>query len=144
MKERIKYIKNIIFDVGEVLLSYRWKDMLLDHGLTLERAEQVGETMFEDALWKKLDLGEYSVEEVIRAYEEKYPKYGADIRWFISHGEQMHVPRTRIWKQLRQLKEKGYNIYLLSNYSEELFRKHTKNASFIDDIAGSGFILCTS
>ena len=26
-------IKNIIFDVGEVLLGYRWKAMLMDYGL---------------------------------------------------------------------------------------------------------------
>ena len=136
MKERMKHIKNIIFDVGEVLLSYRWKDMLLDHGLSLERAEQVGEIMFEDQLWKKLDMGEYLVEEVIAAYETKYPAYGADIRWFITHGEQMHVPREKIWKQLGQLKEKGYNIYLLSNYSEQLFQKHTKGADFLQVIDG--------
>ena len=26
-------IKNIIFDVGDVLIGYRWKEMLLDHGI---------------------------------------------------------------------------------------------------------------
>ena len=30
----MEQIKNIIFDVGDVLLSYRWKYMLMDYGLT--------------------------------------------------------------------------------------------------------------
>ena len=34
---------------------------------------------------------------------------------------------------LRELKEKGYRIYLLSNYSKDFFQKHTKDASFMRD-----------
>ena len=34
------------------------------------------------------------------------------------------------------LKEKGYKIYLLSNYSEELFHVHTKGAKFLDVLDG--------
>ena len=31
-------IKNLIFDIGNVLLEYRWHQMLLDYGLTKEEA----------------------------------------------------------------------------------------------------------
>ena len=41
----------------------------------------------------------------------------------------------RLKRKLFTMK-KGYKIYLLSNYSEELFRKHTREASFMDDIDG--------
>ena len=34
------------------------------------------------------------------------------------------------------MKEQGYRIYLLSNYSELLFQQHTKNASFLQYIDG--------
>ena len=34
------------------------------------------------------------------------------------------------------LKEKGYKIYILSNYPESLFKKHTEYADFMDDIDG--------
>ena len=51
-------MKNIIFDVGDVLLEYRWKDMLVeDYGMTEERAVQIGKSMFDDPLWSGLDLG---------------------------------------------------------------------------------------
>ena len=32
--------KNLIFDVGNVLLEYRWNQMLLDYGLSKEEAEE--------------------------------------------------------------------------------------------------------
>ena len=35
-------IKNIIFDVGEVLLGYRWKEMLMDYGHKESEAIRVG------------------------------------------------------------------------------------------------------
>ena len=48
-------MKNIIFDVGDVLLEYRWKDMLVeDYGMTEERAVQIGKSMFDDPLWRIL------------------------------------------------------------------------------------------
>ncbi len=129
-------IKNIIFDVGDVLIEYRWLDMLMEHGLSQEEAEKIGQTMFSDSLWLELDLSILSDEEIIRRYQEKYPQYAEVIAWFITHGEYMHTKRKRIWKQVHELKKQGYHLYILSNYSENLFRKHTKGADFLKDMDG--------
>lgn len=129
-------IKNIIFDVGEVLMGYRWKDMLMDYGMTEKQALFVGNMIFEDPLWEELDLAERKQSEIIADYARKYPDYEKDITWFITHGEYMHVPREDVWEKVHQLKQKGYGIYILSNYSEELFQKHTKGSPFIKDADG--------
>ena len=129
-------IKNIIFDVGEVLIEYRWKDMLMDYGLDEESAIKLGEKMFHSPLWTTLDLGMMTDEEIIMEYKKRYPEDAEIISWFISHGEYMHVPRTDIWEKVHALKEQGYSIYLLSNYSKGLFDKHTKDATFLNDITG--------
>lgn len=129
-------IKNLVFDVGEVLLEYRWKDMLMDYGMTEEKALFLGNTMFNDPLWEELDLADRSWEEIIVDYIRKYPDYEREITWFMTHGEYMHVQRTDVWEKVHELKEKGYRIYILSNYSEELFRKHTEGAGFIKDADG--------
>lgn len=125
-------IKNIILDVGDVLLEYRWKDMLMDHGLCEEDAVRVGQEIFESPLWGKgLDLGIMPQEEVIAQFRAEFPEDGDAIEWFIKNGEQMHVARPEIWECVRHLKEQGYGIYLLSNYSENLFQKHTKDVDFM-------------
>lgn len=130
-------VKNIIFDVGEVLLEYRWKDMLVkDYGCSPKTALEIGDIVFHDSLWKEFDLGNLSQKEVIAAYEIKYSRYAKEIKWFIEHGELMHVQRPDVWELLHQLKEKGYKIYLLSNYSKEFFAKHTQNAVFLEYIDG--------
>lgn len=129
-------IKNLIFDVGEVLLGYRWKDMLLEHGLSEEDAEEVGTTVFNDVSWNLFDLGEMNTCEVITEYGRKYPALAENISWFLNHAELMPVKRPDVWERMLELKEKGYRIYLLSNYSEELFEKHTREAEFLNYIDG--------
>ena len=46
------------------------------------------------------------------------------------------LPQKEGQKRLHLLKEKGYKIYLLSNYSKDLFEKHTKGADFLNNIDG--------
>lgn len=132
-------IKNLVFDVGDVLIDFRWRDMLLDYGLTEEQAWEINAYVFNDpeGLWDQFDLGNIGEEELICAYEKKHPEYAKVIRWFISHGQYMHVPRPRVWEKVHELKLKGYGIYLLSNYSEVLFKKHTGEATFWPDIDGA-------
>ena len=129
-------IKNVIFDVGEVLIGYRWKEMLLERGMTEERAEIIGKIMFGDNLWRKFDEGIMPFGEVINEYKEKYTEYAEDIEWFITNGERMSVQRPDLWKKIYDLKEKGYKIYLLSNYSKILFEQHTKDSGFMEIIDG--------
>ena len=44
-------IQTIIFDVGEVLLEYRWLEMLTDYGLSEAEASVIGNMIFADPLW---------------------------------------------------------------------------------------------
>lgn len=131
-------IRNIVFDIGNVLFDYRWKEMLMDYGLTESDAERVGREMFDDPknLWHEYDLANYSGEELIQAYSEQWPQDAEPIAWFIRHGEYMTVPRPKVWEKVHALKEKGYRLYLLSNYPEELFYKHTEYADFMSDMDG--------
>ena len=124
-------IKNIIFDVGDVLLEYRWKDMLKDYGLPDAEAYKVGNLMFNDNLWHEFDLANMTRDEIVGQYLKNYPDYAEVMQWFMTHGELMHVKREDVWEKAQKLKEKGYGIYILSNYSQELFEKHTKDAPFI-------------
>ena len=131
-------IKNLIFDVGGVLFDYRWKEMFMDYGLDEDNAIRVGTQMFNDPdrTWDIFDLGIKSDEEIADIFCKKYPGDEDVIRWFIRHGEYMQVPRPKVWKKVHELKQKGYKIYILSNYPESLFKKLTEYADFMDDIDG--------
>ena len=131
-------IRNLIFDVGNVLVEYRWFDMLTkDYGLSAEEANRIGNEMFEPDLWGvELDGGKITLDEAILKYGEMYPQDITVIEWFLRNGELMAVKRPEIWEKIARLKEKGYKIYILSNYSKELFEKHTKDAAFLKVLDG--------
>ena len=130
-------IKNIIFDVGDVLLEYRWKDMLMDYGLPETEAVRVGTMMFEDPLWSKMDLADRKGEQaIVEAYLKKYPDDAETISWFLQHVELMHVPREDVWERVHRIKQLGYKLYILSNYPESMFETHARHASFMADMDG--------
>ena len=129
-------IKNIIFDIGSVLIGYRWKDMCLDAGWEEDRADKIGRGFFLSPLWPDFDAGLITAEELIRSVVEKYPDMEEDARWFIGSGKKMTLERPKIWELVRKLKEKGYGIYVLSNYSEELFAVHTDGLPFWEQVDG--------
>ena len=60
-------IRNLIFDVGDVLVEYRWFEMLTrDYGLSEAEAKRIGEEMFDNEIWVQgLDGGRLSLEEAI-------------------------------------------------------------------------------
>lgn len=129
-------IKNLIFDVGNVLFEYRWYQMLLDYGLSEEEAQVARPLIFDNKLWDEFDLGNLEHQEIIDRYCKELPQYEELLRWFFGNLELMHVSRTDVWEKVHVLKEKGYRIYLLSNYSADFFAAHTKGASFMGDLDG--------
>lgn len=129
-------IKNLIFDVGNVLFEYRWYQMLLDYGLTEEEAKVAAPLIFDNELWKEFDLGNLKFQDIVDSYCRELPQYERLLRWFFGNLELMHIGRTDVWKKVHTLKQKGYRIYLLSNYSAEFFDAHTKDASFMDGLDG--------
>ena len=134
---KVKMIKNIIFDVGEVLLGYHWQYVFEQAGLSYEEGNRIGQALFADELWETLDLGNMSHAEVKEAYQKKFPKDADAIGFFFDRADLMQIERPEVWERVGRLKEKGYGIYLLSNYSEVLFQTHTRGASFLEVIDGA-------
>ncbi|MBR5337080.1 MAG: HAD family phosphatase [Lachnospiraceae bacterium] len=124
-------IKNVVFDIGGVLLEYRWRDLLKSFGATDEEAEAVAGITFSDPAWRAMDRGEMSLDETREYFVKTYPDHGYLLDCFLSHPEGMPVDRPAVWEKMRLVKEAGYRIYILSNYGEELFRCHVSGKEFM-------------
>lgn len=129
-------IKNIVFDIGDVLVEYRWYELCMDFGLSREEAHRVGKEIFRNPHWDILDLGTIDFEIIKDAYAKMYPEDEAAIRYFLDHGEDLHIVREEVWDRAFLLKEKGYRIYLLSNYPEHLFKKHIEGSRIMEIVDG--------
>lgn len=130
-------IKNLIFDVGNVLFHYRWLEALVDTGMTREQAAAAGPKIFDETpLWREFDAGNIDLPGIIEGYGELFPEFKDNIAEFITRAERMPIDRPEVWEKMKRLKDKGYRIYLLSNYSDYLFNRHTEGKAFLDYIDG--------
>ena len=70
--------RNLIFDVGDVLLEYRWFEMLTEDMVFLkQKQKRIGGEMFDREIWEMgLDGGRLTTDEAIARYKERYPKDG--------------------------------------------------------------------
>ena len=123
--------KNLIFDVGGVLIGYRWKEMFMDDfGLSDEGAEELGRRIFDDPIWPDFDRGLVEIDALVDHYCALYPDSDYYIRRLFYENDKMATEREAVWEKMKEIKAGGSNIYILSNYSEYLFKKHTGHMPF--------------
>lgn len=128
--------KNIIFDVGGVLLSYRWLGIIMETIPDEGEARAFARRLFDDPLWLEFDIELRPFDDVVEDYVRKYPEDEEHIRYVLGHLERMPLPRKRTWEKIHDLKRAGYSLYLLSNYSSRMFHAHTDGLPFLDDMDG--------
>lgn len=110
-------IKNIIFDMGQVLIHWDPKVLLAQYGLTPEEHKLVSQELFQNVEWVQLDHGtitwDEAVERVCRRLPEKYHDIVNEMtrNWWNC----ALTPVDGMGQLVKEVREAGYNIYLLSN-----------------------------
>lgn len=115
-------IKNIIFDMGQVLI--RWQPDLLIAHLELSKEDEalVLREVFQSVEWVQLDHGTISETDAAKAMCGRLPEYLHDaartlvMDWW----KRPLVPMPGMAELVGELKGKGYGIYLLSNAGTSL------------------------
>lgn len=132
----VKRIKNVIFDVGDVLVSFRYRDYMSDLGFPEETVEFLKDNMIFTDFWEGMDLGVRDVADAEDHFSGKYPDLKNEIHEFWTHIENIVAEFDYAAPMIRSLKERGYKVFLLSNYPEKLADMHWKRFSFLDAVDG--------
>jgi len=126
-------IKNVIFDIGMVLVDFRFREYMRELNMTEEQIEAVAAHMVFNPLWNELDRAARPFSDVLNEMKAQHPEEAElyDRFWQDPTDVCISFPGSRDW--LLGLKKRGYRIYLLSNYPEDLFLCHWRNSfSFTD------------
>lgn len=132
-------ISNIIFDVGKVLVSYDPDAYMERLGLDADTRKRMNHAMFEHQLWLDSDQGLRSPEEFLQAFTENAPELAETIRRVHeSVGGTIELfDYACDW--IQDLKNRGYRLYILSNYSENMFRQTEHKLKFLPLMDGAVF-----
>ncbi len=129
-------MKNIVFDVGMVIVDFRWREYMQDMGIAPEVIEILGKSMINDDLWNEFDLGVMKDEDIVDSFKSKLPKYAKEIDLFMKEPIELVKEFDYAGPLVKALKTAGYNVYLLSNYPKRMYEMHWSRFSFIDEIDG--------
>ena len=108
----------LIFDLGNVLLSFPWKEYAEEIDVPGECRRILLEKIVLSPLWVEFDLNNRPAEEIIRDFMDVSPEYGEEIRRYILSLNDRIEPFWYTSDLVKNLKRKGYRVYFLSNWSE--------------------------
>lgn len=115
-------IRNIVFDMGQVLIRWRPEEMLERFDLSQEEKTMLLQELFWSPEWIAQDRGIITEADMIARVSARLPEtlHGTVEEvikaWYVWH----LTPMPGMAELVRKLKEKGYGIYLLSNASTAL------------------------
>ena len=112
-RRRDKMIRNIIFDIGNVLTDYRWEGFLADKGFDAEMIQKIAKASVMHPAWAEYEL---------------YQAF-TSIAGIVT-------PRAYAIPWLRELKSKGYHVYYLSNFSRKAEVECAEALNFLPEMEG--------
>lgn len=129
-------IDTIIFDIGMVLVDFCWEKYLHSFGFSEKANKEVAEAMFLNNAWNDFDKGECTDEEILERFIDNNPKYENEIRKVFEHVGNTVMPYEYSVPLINELKEKGFHIYVLSNFPKRTFEQCRERMEFLDLVDG--------
>lgn len=129
-------IKNIIFDIGNVLTDFRWKEFLQDKGFDEETVERIADASVRNPVWAEFDRGEWTDEQIIQAFVDAAPELEQELHLAFDDIHGMVTPRAYAIPWLEELKAKGYRVWYLSNFGRKAEAECSECLNFLPVMDG--------
>lgn len=123
-------IKNIIFDLGNVLIEFN-PHRFIEENIPLKDRDEVFQMIFERREWQDLDRGTLSYDEVVKFFSLRFPQYEPQIRKFFENKIiDCLKPIEKNISYVEELKRRGYKLYILSNFQYPAYENVSKKWDF--------------
>ena len=128
-------IKNIIFDLGNVIINYNQKKIINNFTEKEEEIKYIYDEIFHAPEWTLMDLGDITNDEAIEIINKRNEfKYEKLTQEFLHEWYKKQPINRDIVEIAKILKNNGYNLFVLSNMANQTY-EYFKNYEF--------FSLCT-
>ena len=138
-KKEKEMIRNIVFDMGKVLVGYDPVAVCRQYTDSADEIELLRRELFASEEWTLLDWGMITEEEAMSRVKNRLPDQRmrdmADA--CMAHWHEYNImPVAEMGDLVKELKEKGYGIYLCSNMSLRLrvFEDQLPGIQYFDGI----------
>lgn len=133
-------IKNIIFDLGNVIVQNPTLNTVKEFFKEEKDAIVFSEYIFKSEFWKMMDLGKITNLEIANTIQKQKlvdVKNYDEVRNFMLNWFSKCVVNNETMEIGKSLKENGYNIYILSNMAKATFEYLSSKYDFFNIIDGA-------
>jgi 2-haloacid dehalogenase len=134
-------VEAVVFDLGGVLIDWDPRHLYRKIFVSEEEVDDFLSTVATPEWHSEQDRGR-PMEEATALLLSQHPEYGPEIEAFYGRWDEMFAgPIEDSVRVLQELREKGYPLYAITNWSAEIFpraRKRWDFLSWFDDIVVSG------
>ena len=116
-------IKNIIFDLGNVLISFRPSEFFDKKNYPKNIKDKILSDIFGSKEWLMLDNGEITTKEAIDAISLKSSLKKEEIAHIFNLRTELMFPLDQNVRILPELKKQGFRLYFLSNFPIDIFEE---------------------
>ena len=115
-------VKNIIFDLGNVIIELNKNEIIKKFTSNEQEMEILKENIFDGPEWKLLDKGQMSNNEAIDSINKRLPnQLHKTVQIFMKEWYKHQKINEDTVEIAKKLKQKGYKIFVLSNMAAETF-----------------------
>ena len=130
-------IKNIVFDIGNVLTDFRWEGFLRDKGHDDAMIRRIEKATVASPYWNEFDRGAISAEEVMKLFISVDPGLEDVLYKTFENIKGMVTPRDYAIPWIDSLRAAGYKVFYLSNFSEKAYHE-CREALLFDEHCDGG------
>ena len=133
-------IRNMVFDIGNVLIDFRWKDYMRTlFGENEALIQTINRGIWHNGCWAAMDKGEMDGAATLQSAVTFAPQYEKEIRKTLDNVAQAFHKCDYAIPWVRELKGMGLNVYYLSNYSRFSIAANPDVLDFIPYMDGGVF-----
>ncbi|MEG2656824.1 MAG: HAD family phosphatase [Clostridium sp.] len=123
-------IKNVIFDIGNVLLSFNPMEYLRRKIDNEGKVQEIYEEIFLSEEWLMLDRGIITEIEAVDRLCSRHKEDAELINIAMDNWYELLKPIEETVNGLEELNNKGYKLYYLSNFHDMAFKEINKTHGF--------------
>lgn len=129
-------IRNVIFDLGNVLLSFRPSEYFDKKEYPEEVKAKILSDIFNAKEWLQLDNGDITIPEAIESIADRSSLTKEEIAGIFNLRTDIMFPLDQNVKLLPVLKKRGYRLYFLSNFPIDIFQNIRSDNDFFNYFDG--------
>lgn len=124
-------IKTIIFDIGNVLVGFAWKPYFESFGYTEDTLKRIEAATVGSVVWNEYDRGYMTDGEILEAFIQNDPGIEKELRESLANIKGMLIKYDYAIPWIQDLKGKGYQVLVLSNFSHKACKDCAEALDFL-------------